>query len=152
MNKLVESKISKLVEENWKEALRYATPLAGAAGLGYMGYQAGEDFSEGIKQASDANMTATGFGKDLLNHFTGETSEISPQEAFKKFLTPGQDGSWREYGEAVGNQQLREPGTYIPKSGIEKISGQSKLGGAVLGAGIGHTVGKIIAPDKKENY
>jgi len=151
VNRTVENKISRLVEENWKGALSYGMPLAGAAGLGYMGYHAGEDVTDGIESISDRNTNIVDSGTSIAKElFGGNKPPMDASAELKKFLIPGEDGSWRKVGEAIGNKSLGHA-NYISDENLEQIAGQLKTNGALAGAGLGYMAGKLLSPNKKES-
>ncbi len=143
-------KIDKLIEEDFKQALRYGMPLAGAAGLGYMGYHSGEDLADGIQTVSDRNSDVLESGKSVAKElWSGQKPSTDVKGEIGKFFTPGQDGSWKDVGKAFGNEHLGRD-KYFPPESLEQLGGRYKTIGALTGAGLGYGAGQLLAPKKKE--
>ncbi len=150
LNESTLSKIDKLIEEDFKQALRYGMPLAGAAGLGYMGYHSGEDLVDGIQSVSDRNNNFIESGKSMAEELlSGKKPSSNPANEIGKFFTPGKDGSWKDVGEAMGNRELNRD-KYIPNESLDSLRGEYRTTGALAGAGLGYGAGKLISPSKRK--
>jgi hypothetical protein len=136
-----------LMEEGWRSFANYAMPLAGAGALGYMGYHAGDDVAEGLKQVSNQNQELAGQLKNGLDALSGK-EYASTHDEVQKFLTPGEDGSWRKVGEALGHEKLGFD-KYIPDEDMKRVTGTYRGGGAGLGALGGAAIGGLLAPGSK---
>lgn len=135
----------RILEEGFNSALRTALPIAGAAGLGYLGYEAGNDTGEGMI----ATAGPLGAGKSAAMELFGAGDNTTPEQEMQKFLTPGQDGSWRGVGEAAGNQMTAD-GKYLPADTHDRLLGTLRTGGGLAGAGLGLAAGQALAPNKRQ--
>jgi len=144
MNSNTTIKIDRLIEETLNKLL----PIAGAAGLGYLGYQAGDDITDGIRTVSAEHASPGGIFSNVVDELTGNKPVYStPQEELHKFITPGQDGDMHKVGEAIGHQNL-PVGNYYPERTMQEIGARYRTGGALLGAGAGAMVGSALRGDK----
>jgi len=141
------NKIEALIEEN--KFIKYGWPLAGAAGLGYLGYQAGGDTAEGLKNISDRNQNPVDSGLSFAKELFSDKSRItSPGKEFTNIFIPGKDGSFLKFGEAIGNSELGHTHS-ISDEDLKRVSDDTKLRGGVIGTGLGYWGGRLAAPRQK---
>jgi len=134
------------------EGLSKILPIAGAAGLGYLGVHAGEDFTGGV---IDQMNSETGAGAVL----GGEP--LDPGAKMVNNLFNPDYKSIYELGRHAGSASLDtdpEDGIlnrlskHVDPSRANALKLSGGISGGLTGAYLGHSIGKSIKGTKKYNY